>query len=442
MKPNTVVTLILSAALGNAAFSQDNDTPLKRQQRPARFQQFFTIRGVEFTKEQQVKIDDIYQKFLPRLTDNQSRWDGMITEGQQRVRREAQRKAQDAGKQGLELLRAVGAAVEWSTEQLKRRTEVKKQRDQLVAEIRTQLTALLTDEQRSKLQQTERARNQNQNRISPTHADVQYGPHGRHIMDVWLAKSDQPTPVLVSIHGGGFRGGNKSVSGGLLRQCLDSGISVVAITYRFSSQAIAPASFHDSARAVQFIRHHADEWNIAPTRFAATGGSAGAGISLWLGFHDDLADPNNEDPILRHSTRLTCMMVSAGQSSYDPRFIRKLFPEFETYKHGALAQLFDVDLNRLDELPEGKYRLFEEVSPIHHLTKDDVPAMLSYGGTFDQEVTNVNIGIHHARFGKVLKEWMDALGIRCDVYAGKEVLGGGPRVSTIDFLRQQFEMTD
>jgi len=134
------------------------------------------------------------------------------------------------------------------------------------------------------------------------------------VMDVWLAKSDKPTPVLVSIHGGGFRGGNKSVSGALLKQCLDSGISVVAITYRFSNEAIAPAQFLDSARAIQFIRHNAKEWNLDTTRIAATGGSAGAGISLWLGFHDDLADPDSDDPVLRELTRLTCMMVNGGQT--------------------------------------------------------------------------------------------------------------------------------
>jgi len=47
-----------------------------------------------------------------------------------------------------------------------------------------------------------------------------------------------------------------------LARCLDSGISVVAITYRYSTQAIVPASFHDSARAVQYVRHHAKERNI------------------------------------------------------------------------------------------------------------------------------------------------------------------------------------
>jgi acetyl esterase/lipase len=269
---------------------------------------------------------------------------------------------------------------------------------------------------------------------------VKYGRYDRNVMDVWLADSDKPTPVLVSIHGGGFRGGNKSVRGDVLRQCLESGISVVAITYRLSDQAIAPAQFLDSASAIQFIRYKAKQWNLDPSRIAATGGSAGAGISLWLGLHDDLADPDNEDPVLRQSTRLTCMSVNGGQTSYDPRFIRDLFPGTDTYWHPALAQLFDVDLGRLDQLPAEKYKLFEEVSPINHLTKDDPPVQLSYGGPLDTKVTNQSVGIHHAKFGEALKKKMDALGIRCDVYAGPDVLGGGKRISTIEFVKEAFGM--
>src|SRR4051794_21744920 len=166
----------------------------------------------------------------------------------------------------------------------------------------------------------------------PRHENVRYGPHERNVMDVWLARSEKPTPVLVSIHGGGFRGGNKSVSPDLLRKCLDSGISVVAITYRLSDQAIAPAQFLDSARAIQFIRHNAKEWNLGPKKVAATGSSAGARLSLWLGSHDDLPDPKSDDPVLRQSTRLTCMSVFNGQTSYDPRFIRDLFPGKDVYK--------------------------------------------------------------------------------------------------------------
>jgi len=237
-------------------------------------------------------------------------------------------------------------------------------------------------------------------------------------MDVWLAESEKPTPVLVSIHGGGFRNGNKSVSGDILKECLESGISVVAITYRLSDEAIAPAQFLDSARAVQFIRHKAKEWNLDPTRMAATGGSAGAGISLWLGFHVDLADPDNEDPVLRQSSRLTCMAVYNGQTSYDPRFIRELFPGTDTYKESALAQLFGVDLSKLDDLPMEKYKLFEEVSALSHLTKDDAPAALFYANTLDTPITNQGVGIHHPRFGKALKDKMDELGIECEVHTG------------------------
>jgi acetyl esterase/lipase len=207
----------------------------------------------------------------------------------------------------------------------------------------------------------------------PAFENVKYGPHERNVLDFWQAKSEQPTPVLVSIHGGGFVQGNKSVGPFILKDCLDNGISVAAINYRYSTQAVAPAPFQDGARAVQFLRSKAKEWNIDPKHFAATGGSAGAGISLWLGFHKDMADPNSDDLVLRQSTRLMCMFVFEGQTSYDPRFIRKLFPDKDIYKIGALQRLFDFDPNRLDDLPTEKYKLFEECSPITHVTKDAPP---------------------------------------------------------------------
>ena len=277
-------------------------------------------------------------------------------------------------------------------------------------------------------------------RTLPTHPDVKYGPFDRQVMDVWLAKSDKPTPVMVSIHGGGFSSGNKAVSPDLLEECLKSGISVAAITYRLSGEAAAPAQFLDSARAIQFIRSQAKEWNLDASRIAASGGSAGAGISLWLGFHDDLADPKNEDPVLRQSTRLTCMAVFNAQTSYDPRFIRELFPGTDTYKIGALAMLFRMDPNNLDQLPKEKYRLFEECSPLTHLTKDDAPALLVYSSTMETPITNQSVGIHHPRFGKALKEKMDALGVECQVHDG--IQKGGPDHTrlTMDFVNRHFKM--
>ena len=69
---------------------------------------------------------------------------------------------------------------------------------------------------------------------APTHGGVKYGEHERHVMDVWLAKSDKPTPLVFVIHGGGWVGGSKERLNRFADapKLLKEGISVVAINYR------------------------------------------------------------------------------------------------------------------------------------------------------------------------------------------------------------------
>ena len=148
----------------------------------------------------------------------------------------------------------------------------------------------------------------------PDVENASYGPHERNVLDLWKAKPQRPTPLVVHIHGGGFRAGDKSsLSPALLDLCLNAGISVATINYRLSQQAPYPAPMHDGARAIQFLRSKAKEWNLDARAIAATGGSAGAGISLWIGFHDDMADAKSADPVKRQSTRLSAMGVLAAQ---------------------------------------------------------------------------------------------------------------------------------
>ncbi|MHC4997270.1 MAG: hypothetical protein ACYTGQ_19740 [Planctomycetota bacterium] len=44
---------------------------------------------------------------------------------------------------------------------------------------------------------------------APTLSEVRYGSHERHVMDFWRAESDEPTPLVFVIHGGGWKGGSK-----------------------------------------------------------------------------------------------------------------------------------------------------------------------------------------------------------------------------------------
>src|SRR3954466_11133873 len=97
-----------------------------------------------------------------------------------------------------------------------------------------------------------RAQERPRQAIPPDLKNEHYGPHERHVLDLWKAKSGQPTPLVVYIHGGGFRPGSKeSVAMGLLKPLLDQGISVMAINYRFSPEVTFPAHYMDCARAVQ-----------------------------------------------------------------------------------------------------------------------------------------------------------------------------------------------
>ena len=174
-----------------------------------------------------------------------------------------------------------------------------------------------------------------------------YGPSASNVLDLWQAKSNHPTPLVIYIHGRGFMAGDKSqvLDHRLIDECRQAGISVASINYRLSAEALAPAAMYDSARAVQFLRSKAKEWNLDPTRICLTGGSAGGGISLWIGFHDDLADPQSKDPIARESTRVTCIAPFNTQTTYDPRVLKTIIKSDE-YKHPALMA-FSVLRTRL-----------------------------------------------------------------------------------------------
>ena len=105
---------------------------------------------------------------------------------------------------------------------------------------------------------------------------------------------------------------------------LKVGISVAAIYYRYAKQAVAAgikppakAPMEGCARALQFVRSKATEWNFDKNRPGAAGGSAGACSSLWLAFHDDLADTKRKYPIARESTWLPGASVRAPQTLLD-----------------------------------------------------------------------------------------------------------------------------
>jgi acetyl esterase len=276
--------------------------------------------------------------------------------------------------------------------------------------------------------------------IPPTFPNVKYGPYDTTVLDLWLAKSDKPTPVLVSIHGGGFQKGDKSqFHAALFDLCLKSGISFASVDYRLTNEAQYPAPFLDCARAIQFLRSNAKLYNLDKARFACVGSSAGAGISVWLAFHDDLADPKNGDPVLRESTRLNCAVVSMMQCAYDPREIRKIVPG-KAYDAGFIKLLFGLpktwnwDTDKVDAALDARLK---DCSAITHLTKDAAPIF-----SVHRQIDNKPDNIHNAAFGKYLKEQMDKVGVECVTRMDSDYkpgAGGWPK-EQFAFLKKHFGM--
>ena len=137
--------------------------------------------------------------------------------------------------------------------------------------------------------------------------NAKYGPHQRNVMDLWLPKSDKPTPIVMYIHGGGFVGGDKSHGHRqpLRKKCLAAKVAFATMNYRFRSQASLPEIMRDGARAIQVLRANAKQLNIDPKRIGVYGSSAGAIMSLWLGFHPDVGDRNSNDPVGRYSSTVS-----------------------------------------------------------------------------------------------------------------------------------------
>ena len=254
----------------------------------------------------------------------------------------------------------------------------------------------------------------------PTMSEIVYGKHDRNILDFWKAESDAPTPVAFVIHGGGWKGGSKERLDRFAdpNALLKAGISVVAINYRYVTNTEKPpvkAPLHDAARALQFVRSKAKEWNLDKKRIGAAGGSAGACSSLWLAFHDDLADPKSKDPVARESSRLSCAAVTGAQTPLDPKQMKEWTPNSRYGGHAfGLRSFVDFLKQREKILP-----WIAEYSPYALVTKDDPPVYLIYG-TPPAIGQNQKDPTHTSNFGVKLQEHCKTKGVTCElVYPGQ-----------------------
>lgn len=254
-------------------------------------------------------------------------------------------------------------------------------------------------------------------RPNPTHADVSYGPHDRNKLDLWLAKSDAPTPLVVYIHGGGFVNGSKAgANPEMIQGCLQAGVSFMSINYRFRESAPIQDILRDCARSIQFVRSKAKEYNVDPVRIASYGGSAGAGTSLWLAFHPDLADPQNSDPVLRESSRLIAAGAINTQATYNTRrwaeFLGASVGSWE--RTGETSAFYGFKAEAEFDSARGR-AILADVDMLGLISKDDPPVFM-FSSQPDGEVANRGHLLHHPNHARAVKQQCDETGVPATVY--------------------------
>ncbi|TRX56593.1 alpha/beta hydrolase [Thalassomonas sp. M1454] len=249
-----------------------------------------------------------------------------------------------------------------------------------------------------------------------TYENIAYGKHPNQIIDFWKADTKEPAPLVIYIHGGGFRGGSHDkVDGKKIEKYLKNGVHHASIEYRLLKHANFPAAHEDVVRALQFIRSKADEWNIDKNRIAAYGGSAGGQLVSYLAWHDDFADPLSEDPISRESSRLTAVAPRGAQSTMDLNWWVENIPGYQrSFSKYA------------DSSKPGVAEMIKELSIINHISADDPPTFMSYGMKPDAKIPKKRKSvrgwaIHHVNFGLAMQEQLKKNGIEAHLtYPGNK----------------------
>jgi acetyl esterase/lipase len=244
--------------------------------------------------------------------------------------------------------------------------------------------------------------------------DEHYGSDSLNTFDIMVPESPAPAPLVVFIHGGGFVQGDKSEPFKRREEdvtyFLQHGIAFASLNYRFlrpDDSVGVGKCLGDVTSALQYLRFNARRYNIARERIACYGSSAGAGLSLYLAFHDDMALPH--DSTLRgESTRIRCAGAIAAQATYDlfrwEEFIpglREIINRTDKVSYDAIAHFYGYRTYRDFELVRPEIE--ERFDMLRMITPDDPPVYLM-SLQQSREITDLVKIEHHPAHAEILSK--------------------------------------
>ena len=140
----------------------------------------------------------------------------------------------------------------------------------------------------------------------------------RHNLDLYVPPhGGNSLPLLIWIHGGGWRAGNKyndmNYMKSTLKAILEKGYAVASIEYRYSTTAIFPAQIQDCNRAADFLYENSGKYSLDKSRFAVIGFSAGGYLASLLATSN-----NNTVESFYYNNIKPCFKIQAAIDFFGP----------------------------------------------------------------------------------------------------------------------------
>ncbi|MGF1481087.1 MAG: alpha/beta hydrolase fold domain-containing protein [Cyanophyceae cyanobacterium] len=222
------------------------------------------------------------------------------------------------------------------------------------------------------------------------HEDLQYGSYplaegeGKLLLDLYLpttAPSSHPLPVLIYIHGGGWREGSKEDCPGKI--AAQRGYAIACVSYRLSDVARFPAQIHDVKEAVRWLRANADRYGLDADRFGAWGPSAGGHLSALLGTSagvERLAGPT-QYPGIASDVQAVCNWFGISDfTRVPPTFEEPVTPEVWKKYRWEPWFLYTVAVHLVLGGPVSQnLELAALANPINYIDKSDPPFLIVHG---------------------------------------------------------------
>jgi len=215
------------------------------------------------------------------------------------------------------------------------------------------------------------------------HSNIAYAADTlkQHTLDLYIPPyAGKKFPLLVLIHGGGWRGGNRygemKNMKSAVKAILEKGIAVASIDYRYTSTAIFPSQIQDCNQAANYLYENSGRYQIDNDRFAVIGFSAGGHLASLMATSN-----NNNIEAFYYNHERPLFKIKAAIDFYGPSdFIARIgsmkLDDEGDQKSTSTALLGAKPVDRPD--------LAKFASPTTYIDKADPPFLIFHG---DQDHT-------------------------------------------------------